>query len=116
MKKRGFTLGAMAGLAMIAAPWAMAGAVVVPAPSVVTQSHRQQAERQHRLSTAQMYRNYMRTGSIYYSDSGTSKPPVHRVKVTDKPLLQSIETEAARLAQPPYVQETAAAQRANSNK
>ena len=50
-------------------------------------------------STSQMYRNYMETGSIYYSNSHVSGPPIHLVKKTDRPLLPAIEHEARRFAE-----------------
>lgn len=114
MKRRRFTVAVMAVLAMAAAPLAMAGAVVVPA-AVATVSTRAKQHTPQRLSTGQMYRNYMRTGSIYYSDSTRSGPPAKRVTVTDQPLLQSIETEATKMAQPPKFQKTSTAQVSSNN-
>lgn len=52
---------------------------------------------QERLSTEQMYRNYMESGSIYYSP-GSSGPPAHIVTVTRQPTMQAIEREAQRFA------------------
>ncbi|OCB03276.1 hypothetical protein BBC27_08770 [Acidithiobacillus ferrivorans] len=61
---------------------------VQPAPAIIHDHE----------STAQMYRNYMETGSIYYSNSHASGSPVHIVKRTDQPLLPAIQHEAAQFA------------------
>ena len=69
----------------------------VPAPAVhalpPTHAHAQA----HHLSTGQMYRNYMQSGSIYYGPD-SSGPPAHIVSVTKKPLLPAIRHEARRFA------------------
>lgn len=112
MKKRWFNLMTATAIMAMTAPLAMAGAGVAPAPAVV-RAHGQQAVAQHRLSAEQMYRDYMETGSIYYSDSGTSGPPIKRVTVPNQHLLQSlqsIETEAAKMAHPHPPQARATAQ------
>ena len=44
------------------------------------------------LSTAQMFRNYMQSGSIYYGPH--HQPATHIVTITKKPLLAAIEAEA----------------------
>lgn len=50
----------------------------------------------HHITTEQMYRNYMQSGSYYGPDS--SGPPAHIVSVTKSPMLQGIEHEARRFA------------------
>ena len=44
------------------------------------------------LSTAQMFRNYMQSGSVYYGPH--HHPARHVVMITKKPLLAAIEAEA----------------------
>ena len=58
------------------------------------------AHRAH-ISTEQMFRNYMQSGSIYYGPH--HQPPTHIVMITKKPLLPAVENEAPIFAglQPP---------------
>jgi hypothetical protein len=53
------------------------------------------------LSTNQMFRNYMQSGSIYYGPH--HHPARHVVMITKRPLLQAIQNEAPIFAglQPP---------------
>lgn len=54
-----------------------------------------------RLSTAQMFRNYLQSGSIYYGPH--HHPAAHIVTITKRPVLAAIEHEAPIFAglQPP---------------
>ena len=56
---------------------------------------------QAHISTEQMFRNYMQSGSIYYGPH--HQPPTHIVMITKKPLLPAVENEAPIFAglQPP---------------
>ena len=53
------------------------------------------------LSTQQMFRNYLQSGSIYYGPH--HQPATHIVMITKKPLLAAIQDEAPIFAglQPP---------------
>ncbi|MDA8246969.1 hypothetical protein [Acidithiobacillus sp.] len=53
------------------------------------------------LSTSQMFRNYMQSGSIYYGPH--HQPPTHIVTITKRPVLAAIQDEAPIFAglQPP---------------
>ena len=56
---------------------------------------------QAHLSIAQMFRNYMQSGSIYYGPH--HQPPAHIVTITKRPVLTAIQDEAPIFAglQPP---------------
>ena len=56
---------------------------------------------QAHLSTQQMFRNYLQSGSIYYGPHHT--PRAHIVTITKRPVLAAIEHEAPIFAglQPP---------------
>lgn len=71
------------------------GAAGVPAVHALPPTHAH--AQAHHLSTGQMYRNYMQSGSIYYGPD-SSGPPAHIVSVTKKPLLPAIRHEARRFA------------------
>ena len=47
---------------------------------------------QAHLSTAQMFRNYLQSGSIYFGPH--HQPPTHIVTITKRPMLQAIQNEA----------------------
>lgn len=83
-------LSHMKAVALVTSTMIAAGAGV-PATHALLSAHTQ------RLSTEQMYRNYMQSGSIYYGPHSPG-PPAHIVSVTKEPLLPAIEREAARFA------------------
>lgn len=78
------TLSHMKAVALITSTMIAAGAAGVPAVHA------------HHLSTEQMYRNYMQSGSILYGPD--SSPATHIVAITKSPMLQGIEHEARRFA------------------
>lgn len=76
---------------------AIAGAAGVPAVHALPQPPTPNHTHTRHLSTEQMYRNYMQSGSIFYGPDA-SGPPAHIVSVTKGPMLQGIEHEARRFA------------------
>lgn len=68
-----------------------AGAAGVPAVHALP--HAQAQTQAHRLTTEQMYRNYMQSGSVFYGPH-SSGPPAHVVAVTKSPMRQAIQHEA----------------------
>jgi len=81
--------------------------MIAPAPVVAHHAAQMQQMQQHtarsRLSTDQMYRNFMESGSIYYGDHRDG-PPAHIVQRT-RPSIQAIEQDARRFAfaSDPYI-------------
>ena len=84
---------------------ALVSTTIAPAPVVAHQQQpiQQQPTTARRLSTEQMYRDFMQSGSIYYGDHRAG-PPAHMVKRT-KPSMRGIEQEARRFAfaSDPYI-------------
>jgi len=76
---------------------ALVSTMITPAPTI---AHHEPQMQQHtaraRLSTEQMYRNFMESGSIYYGDHRDG-PPAHIVAQT-RPTMQGIEHEARQFA------------------
>ena len=79
---------------------ALLSTMIAPAPIVAHHDAPMPQIQQHtaraRLSTDQMYRDFMQSGSIYYSDHRDG-PPAHIVAQT-QPTMQGIEHEARRFA------------------
>jgi hypothetical protein len=93
---------------------ALVSTMIAPSP-VITAHHEAQIQQQHtsraRLSTTQMYRNFLESGSIYYGDHYAG-PPAH-IATQSKPTLNAIEHEARQFAfaSDPYIPPTMTAGR-----
>ena len=82
---------------------ALVSTMIAPSPVITHHQQMRQHTAQARLSTEQMYRDFMESGSIYYGDHRAG-PPAHMVKRAN-PSLQAIEHEAKRFAfsSDPYI-------------
>ncbi len=68
----------------------------LPMPAVAAAPSQNQTQT-HRISTDQMLRNFLETGSINHGADG-SGPARHIVAITQKPLLQAVQQEARKFS------------------
>jgi len=94
---------------------ALVSTMIAPSPVIAHHDAKMPQIQQHtvraRLSTDQMYRDFMQSGSIYYGDHRAG-PPAHMVKRAN-PSMRGIEQEARRFAfsSDPYIPPTVTARR-----